>query len=186
MTYHTTDSADSSEDEIRRRRGAVKAITLSHIPNATGLRRWQQEMYIQVCVASKGSQQRTMAWLKEIEIKSLSDLEAPRRRWDDLDAALAAVVVNVARGPLQREIVLYQERRLLQGQLDGTRRLVACVSAVLDRGQAIRVDMNAVFKLEYKGDLEAFLRKWSTGRIRTRCWRWYRTSCGNAPPGRRV
>lgn len=30
----------------------------------------------------------------------------------------------------------------------------------MERGQAIRVDMNALFKLEYNGDLEALLHKY--------------------------
>lgn len=78
ITEHTASGSDDAfEDEIRRRRGSVKSIALGPIPNATGFRRWLHEMYIQVCAASKTSQRRTMPWLKEVETKGLSEIEAP-------------------------------------------------------------------------------------------------------------
>lgn len=101
-----------------------------------------------------------MAWLRAVEgAKGFEELESYRRRWDDLDSALAAAIVGVARRPLQRELLLYQERRSKAGfALTGRSALWHVYQRFsLERGHTMRVDLNTLCRLEFKGDLEACL-----------------------------
>lgn len=52
-THEERRNQDDASTESPRRRGTVKGVTLPSIPTATGFRKWQQDMYVQVCAASK-------------------------------------------------------------------------------------------------------------------------------------
>lgn len=94
-----------------RRKGRLIAV-----PTAAGFRQWQQDLHIQVCAASARSKSRALRWVQELEILvSIGTVEGPRRRWNELDTALAAAIVPIARGALQRELLLYQERQSRRG-----------------------------------------------------------------------
>lgn len=86
--------------EAERLGGPERAtIRSSDSSVATGFRRWQHELHIVICAASKRSQQRTMKWIKEVEdVVEVAELDTPRRRWDDLDMSLAAPICTIARG----------------------------------------------------------------------------------------
>lgn len=168
------DSDDSSEDEHRRRRGIVKTICLAPIPTAIGFRRWHQEMFIQVCASSKRSQRRTMAWLKETETKNLEELEVPS--------------VGI---PLQREILVYQERWTRQGfSLTGRAALWHVLQRfTMERGQAIRVDMKIFSRWSTRATWMRSCKHtithcwpWLARRILICCSRWYKINSENAWP----
>ena len=92
-----------SEDDIRRRRGAVRAFALDKIPFASRFREFVQNTFVKVTASSKRSKARTLSWLQEVEsCTNVAALEIPSRRWDELDTALAEAVVASAKGPLKR------------------------------------------------------------------------------------
>ena len=98
------DATDSSDDDDRRRRrGTVKAFALDEIPSASGFRKWSLHTYSKVASALKDSQIKTSRWLQKVDsCKQVAELEAPGRKWDELDAALAEAVLGVAEGSLKR------------------------------------------------------------------------------------
>ena len=49
-----------------------------------------------------------MNWIQQVEKLSLTELEAPSQRWDDLDTALAEAVIGIAKGLLKRALLLYR------------------------------------------------------------------------------
>ena len=66
--------------------------------------------------ASKRSKIRTLKWLQRTEsASSVTELESPGSRWDDLDTVLAEAVMAVAKGPLKRELTFYSEERTRVG-----------------------------------------------------------------------
>ena len=92
-----------------------------------------------------------MKWLKEVETLSLSQLEKPRRRWDDLDTALAEAVYNVATGPLPRDVLQYQQRRPKLGYaLSGRAALWYVYQRFkLNPHAGVEVSYNTLTKLEF-------------------------------------
>ena len=54
-----------------------------------------------------------------LEVESctnVAELSTPSQRWDDLDTAPAEAVVNIAKGPLEREL-FYREEMTRKGKL---------------------------------------------------------------------
>ena len=120
-------------------------------------------MYVKVTASSKRSKRRTLKWLQAVEsCNDVALMEAPGRRWDDLDTALAETIVEVAKGPLKRELLLYQEERTRRGEpLAGRAALWMMLQRFrLERGQAMCVDLSTLVQLTFQGDLESFLASW--------------------------
>ena len=101
---------------------------MNDIPAPSGFREWMQSMYVKVTASSKRSKRRTLKWLQAVEsCNDVALMEAPGRRWDDLDTALAETIVEVAKGPHQARVAIvpgrtHTSRRALGGQssaLDG-------------------------------------------------------------------
>ena len=90
---------------------------------------------------------------------SAVDLENPSEKWDDLDTALATAILEISRGPVKREILMYQEEQLHKGQpLCGRPALwIFLRRYTIDKGQSVHVDLNSLLKIEFDGDLELFL-----------------------------
>ena len=58
-------------------RGQVKAITLAPVPDASGFKAYQMEVYMKIIVASTRSFRDILKWIQEIEIAKLRKLEKP-------------------------------------------------------------------------------------------------------------
>ena len=70
--------------------------------------------------------------------------------------------MEIAKGPLKREMLLYQEERTRRGfPLTGRAALwLIYQRCKLERGQAMCVDLSTIVQLEFKGDLEGYLDAW--------------------------
>ena len=159
-------SSSSTEDDIRRRKGAVKSLTLDPLPSAVGFREWVQDTYVKVNAASKRSKRRALRRLQRIETASdISELEAlaeKQKRWDDLDSVLAEAVLAIANSNLKRELLIYREERSRMGlPLSGRCALyMVYYRYTIERGQALSVDLTTLVSLRFGGDLEGFLNAW--------------------------
>jgi hypothetical protein len=161
--WRSVSSSGSSEDELRRRRGLVKAMVLPEVPAASGLRAWIQTLYVRICAASKRNKTRTLKWVKECEhANHISELERSGKRWDDLDTALATAMVDIARGPLKRELLMYQEKQSKRGEPLCGRAAVFMMFRrfQIEKGASIQVDLNQLMCLRFNGDLEGYLDAW--------------------------
>jgi hypothetical protein len=144
----------------------VRKVELNDLPPTHGFRERVQHLYVKVSAASKRSKSRTLKWLQAVEsCGELTLLEAVKKRWDDLDTALAEAVIDIAKGPLKRELLLYQEQRTRQGHpLTGRAALWHVYQRfILERGQAMCIDLTSLVKLTYGGDLEGFIA--ASGRV---------------------
>ena len=103
-----------------------------------------------------------MKWIQQVEKLNLAELETPSARWDDLDTALADAVVNVAKGALGRELLLYREEKSRLGKaLSGRAALWHPYQRFkLDHGMALSIDLSTLVQLSFGGDFEGFLVAW--------------------------
>ncbi|CAK0809613.1 unnamed protein product [Prorocentrum cordatum] len=154
------------EDDIRRRKGAAKSLTLGPLPSAVGFRERVQDAYAKVNAASKRSKRRTMRWMQRIEtVNDISELEAlaeKEKRWGDPDSALAEAVLAIANSNLKRELLIYREERSRMGLPHSGRCALYMVyyRCTIERGQAMSVDLTTLVGLGFGGDLEGFLNAW--------------------------
>ena len=120
------------------------------------------DFYIRLCAATKRSQRRTLNWGKQIVFAtSPESLAKPNSRWEDLDTALALAVLDIARGPVKREILKYQEVNLRKGEpLGGRSALFILLQRYqIDSGTQMQVDLSSIMTLKFENDLEIFLDK---------------------------
>jgi hypothetical protein len=120
------------------------------------------DFYIRVCAASKRSQRRTLKWARQIQFASSPEsLAKDNSRWEDLDTALAVAVLEIARGPVKRELLLFQELMLRKGEpLCGRSAVFILLRRYhIDSGTQMQMDLTSVMSLKYEGDLEIYLDK---------------------------
>ena len=109
-----------------------------------------------------------MRWIPRVEKKSLAELEAPSKRWDDLDAVLAQAVAAVVTGPLKKDFLLYQQDRPRVGQaLSGRAALWHLYQRFeVDHGAALAIDYQTLIGLQFNSDLAGVLASWDACFIR--------------------
>ena len=154
--------SSSSDDRTNRRRAHVKPLELVDPPAAGSLRSWMGDFYVRLCASSKRSQKRTIAWAKQIMVaKDPEALAQTTGRWEDLDSVLSLAVLQIARGPVRRDILKFQELNLHKGEpLGGRQALFIMLKRYnIDSGTQMQLDLSKINTLKYDGDLEIFLDK---------------------------
>ena len=157
----------SSDDEDRKRsRRAVKPLVLDPILNAAGFRRWQFNLYVKVCEASKHDSTTIMKWIQEVENKQLKPayFEIADKHWDDLDVVFAAALLKVVNPSLQRDITIHQENAAQVGQILRGRVVLWYVNRQYDLSAAAThiIHFQSFLNLQFTGDLEGFMQAWDT------------------------
>ena len=113
-----------------------------------------------VCAASNRCGEETLQWLLEVErCDEISKLGAADARWDELDRALAKTLMHLVTGDVSRELLLYQEQQTRRGMpLKGRAAWWMILRKFrLDEGKTSKVNIKALMKVAYKGDLGQFL-----------------------------
>ena len=157
---HYSSGSSSTDDTNRRNRRSVKPLKLADPPVAGALRPWMSDFYVRLCAASKRSQRRTLAWGKQILLAtSPGSLAKPNSRWEDLDSALSLAVLEMARGPAKRDILMYQEVNFRKGEPLGGRSAMFIVLQRyhIDSGTQMQVDLTSIMSLKFDTDFEVLL-----------------------------
>ena len=73
------DGDRSTDDDNKLKHGRVKTILLDPVPNASGFKNYQLDVYTKVIAVSKRSAARMLRWIQQGETATLEQLERPRR-----------------------------------------------------------------------------------------------------------
>ena len=153
-------SDEDSEEEFRRKRTPVKPLVIDPLPWPEKFRPWKLGLYEKSCSASNRSKERTLRYLRFVETcDAIAPLEKRPRKWEPFDTELCSAINSCARGPLKRELTIYQESRTNAGQATSGRALfwMLLKSFQLDLGQRLKVDIADLLGWKYKGDLGVYL-----------------------------
>ena len=149
-------SEESIGEETDRRRAVVKPIDLGRPPTGPGFQSWLAELYVNCSAASNRSRRRTMRFLKAVEkAPTHKTLEVCSRKWERLDAELAAACFRFASGEVLRKLKMYRDT--LQ------RRVWMCLVVLLCglscRSMLLRPERfsRSLIGLTFSGDLGLFL-----------------------------
>jgi hypothetical protein len=159
------DSSSESSNDARRLRWQCKPLVLADPPQHGALRTWLGDFFTKIQVSSKRSGKRTLAWARKVlYVNSPDELLKVSSRWEDLDSLLANSVMSIARGPLKRELLQYQEQLLQRGvPMCGRAAMYLMLRRYhIDGGTSMQHDLAHLMSLRYDGDLEIFLDKFDT------------------------
>lgn len=107
---------EPTDEEFKRKRTAVKTLTLGAAPLIGGLREWVSTLKVKACRASNRSKRRTVKFLTVVEFASSVDMvECCNSKWEEFDAEFASQVLEVAKGTLRRILMDYEQRCLFKG-----------------------------------------------------------------------
>jgi hypothetical protein len=153
------ESAESSGEEFRRKRTAVKTMTMAPLPTPQGYKQWVADLVAVCCSSSNRFRRRTVRYIQSAEKADEAAMSVVPRRWEPFDTELSQAILRIATGSLRRELSSKQQTALDRGEtLPG--RLALCILHQrfrLESGQTAQVEMTKLMALRFNGDLELFL-----------------------------
>ena len=92
---------------------------------------------------------------------SMAEDEKVSKKWDAFDTELSSALFQVATGSIGRELLLYREK-CSHGDVVATdlaRLLIVLQPYEIEKGQALRVDMEVLLAHRFHGNLEEYLER---------------------------
>ena len=153
------DSDESSGEEFRRKRTAVKQMTFTALPSPSGFRQWMTDVVAICCASSNRDRRRTIRFLKTTEGESEHGMDVVPRKWEQFDTELSQAILRIATGSLRRELVRRQQDALQKGETLAGRLALWLLRHryMLESGDTAQVEMTRLMNLRFNGDLELYL-----------------------------